>query len=76
MFSFTSASSLVRRLYTDGCSKKLLPTVFAAKVELLSIAFGMDCGCFVNGHPADGVFGHGIRFFHGHVPFMEVVTVF
>jgi hypothetical protein len=49
----------------------------AAKVERLSIAFGVESGCFVHGHSADGVFGHGFRFSHGHVPFLVVVvTVF
>jgi hypothetical protein len=45
----------------------------AAKVERLSIAFGVESGCLVHGHSADGVFGHGLRFFHGHVPFLVVV---
>jgi len=43
-------------LGTGSRGKKLLQTVVAAEVELLSIAFGMDSDCFVNGHPADGVF--------------------
>ena len=54
-----------------------LPAVVAAKVERLSIAFGVESGCFVHVHSADGVFGRGFRFFHGHVPFLVVVvTVF
>jgi hypothetical protein len=48
--------------------------VVAAKVERLSVAFGMESGCFVYGHSTDGVFGHGFRFFHGHVPFLVVVA--
>ena len=48
----------------------------AAKVKLLSITFGGESGCFVHSHSADGVFGHGFRFFHGHVPFFVVVTTF
>jgi hypothetical protein len=46
----------------------------AAKVERLSIAFGVERGCFIHGHAADGVFGHGFRFFHGHVPFHKQVV--
>jgi hypothetical protein len=72
----TAASRLVLRLSTGGRGQKLLPTVVAAKVDRLSIAFGVESGCFVHSHSADGVFGHGFRFFHGHVPFLVVVTVF
>jgi hypothetical protein len=73
----TAASRLSVRLSTGGCGQKLLPTLVAAKVERPSIAFGVESGCFVHGHSADGVFGHGFRFFHGHVPFLvDVVTVF
>ena len=61
---------------TDSRGKKLLTTVVAAEVELLPIAFGMNSGCFVNGHPADRVFGHGFRYIHGKAPLLEVVTVF
>jgi hypothetical protein len=72
-----AASRLVLRLSTGRGGQKLLPTVIAAKVEHLSIAFGMESGCFVHVHSADGVFGHGFRFFHGHAPFLVVdVTVF
>jgi hypothetical protein len=76
MFSFTAATILVRWLCTGGCDKKLLPTVVAAEVELLSIAFGVESGCFVNGHPADGVFGHGIRFIHWLCPFSCLLADF
>jgi len=73
----TAASRLSIRLSTDGRGQKLFPAVVAAKVERLSIALGVESGCFVHGHSADGVFGHGFRFFHGHVPFLvDVVTVF
>jgi hypothetical protein len=72
----TAASRLVVWLSTGGRGQKLLPAGFAAKVERLSIAFGMEGGCFVHGHSADGVFGSGFRFFHGHVPFLVVVTAF
>jgi hypothetical protein len=73
----TAACRLGLWLDTEGCGQKLLPTVVAAKVERLSIAFGVESGCFVHGHSADGVFGRGFRFFHGHVPFLVVVvTVF
>jgi len=44
-----------------GCrGQKRLPTVVAAKVERLSIAFGVESGGFVHVHSADGVFGHGL----------------
>jgi hypothetical protein len=73
----TAASRLVLPLSTGGRRQKLLPTVVAAKVERLSIAFGVESGCFVHGHSADGVFGRGFRFFHGLVSFLVVVvTVF
>jgi hypothetical protein len=73
----TAASRLGLWLNTGGCGQKLLSAVVAAKVERLSIAFGVESGCFVHRHAADGVFGHGFRFFHGHVPFLlVVVTVF
>jgi hypothetical protein len=48
--------------------------VVAAKVERLSLAFGVESGRFVHGHSADRVFGHGFRFFHGHVSFFVVVV--
>jgi hypothetical protein len=76
-FLSTAASRLGRLLSTGGRGQKLLPTVVAAKVESLSIAFGVESGCLVHDHSADGVFGHGFRFFHGHVSFLVVVvTVF
>jgi uncharacterized protein (DUF952 family) len=52
-----------------------LPAVVAAKVKHLSIAFSVESGGFIHGHSADGVFGHGFRFFHGHVSFLVVVVV-
>jgi hypothetical protein len=54
--------------------QKLLPAVVAAKVKRLSIAFGVESGCFVYGHSADGVFGHGFRFFNGHISSLVVVV--
>ena len=73
----TAASRLVGWLSTSGRGQKLLPAVVAAKVERLPTAFGMEGSCFVHVHSADGVFGRGFRFFHGHVPFLVVVvTVF
>jgi hypothetical protein len=74
-FFSTAASRLVLRLGTGGRGQKRLPTVVAAKVERLSITFGVESGCFVHGHSADGIFGCGFRFFHGRVPFEVVVTV-
>jgi hypothetical protein len=72
----TAASRLALRLGPGGRGQKLLPAMVAAKVERLSIAFDVESGCFVHGHSANGVFGHGLRFFHGHVPFSVVVTFF
>jgi hypothetical protein len=73
----SAASRLSVRLTTGGRGQKLLPAVVAAKVERLSVAFAVESGCFVHGHSAEGVFGHGFRFFHGHVPsLVVVVTVF
>jgi hypothetical protein len=70
----TAASRLILRLIADGRGQKLFPTVVAAKVERLSLAFGVESGRFVHGHSADRVFGHGFRFFHGHVSFFVVVV--
>jgi hypothetical protein len=73
----TAASRLALRLGAGGRGQKLLPAVLAAKVECFSIAFGVESGGFIHGHSADGVFGHGFRFIHGHVSFLVVVvTVF
>jgi hypothetical protein len=72
----TAASRLALRLGTGGRGQKLLPAVVAAKVERLPIAFGVESGSFVHGHSADGVFGLGFRFIHGHVSFLVVVTMF
>jgi hypothetical protein len=54
-----ATTGLARRLSTGRCGQKLLPTVVAAEVERLSIAFSVECGCFVYGHSADRVLGHG-----------------
>ena len=70
-----AASRLFLRLSTGGCGQKFFPTGLAAKVERLSIAFGVESPCFVHGHSADGVFGHRFRFFHGHAPFLVVVVL-
>ena len=73
----TAACGLIIRLRTGWRRQKLLPTVVAAKVERLSIAFGVESGGFVHSHSADGILGHGFRFFHGHVSFLVIViTVF
>ena len=40
----TAASRLAIRLRTGGRGQKLLPTVVAAKVERLSLAFGVESG--------------------------------
>jgi hypothetical protein len=52
-----------------------LPTAIAAKVERFSTAFSVESGCFVHGHPADGVFRHRFLFYHGHDPFIVVVVI-
>jgi hypothetical protein len=65
----TAASRLLLRLGTGGRGQKLLPAVVAAKVKRLAIAFGLESGCFVHGHSADGVFGFGFRFVHGQISF-------
>jgi hypothetical protein len=69
----TTAARLTLGLSTGGRGQKLLPTVVAAKVERLSSAFGVESRGFVHGHSADGVFGHGFRFFHCFVSFLVVV---
>jgi hypothetical protein len=70
----TAASRLLLGRSAGGRGQKLFPTVVAAKVERLSLAFGVESGRFVHDHSADGVFGHGFRFFHGHVSFFVVVV--
>jgi hypothetical protein len=73
----TTASGFSLRPGTGGRGQELFQAVAAAKVERLSIAFSVQGGGFVHGHSADGVFGHGFRFFHGHVSFsVNGVTVF
>ena len=69
----TTAARFFLGVGAGGRGQKLLPTVVAAKVERLSIAFGVESGRFIHGHSADGVFGHGFRLFHGHVSFFVVV---
>ena len=69
----TTAARLFLGLRACGRGQKLLPAVVAAKVKRLSIAFGVESGGFVHGHSADGVFGHRLGFFHGHVSFLVVV---
>ena len=43
--------------------------MFAAKIECLSIAVGVNGGGLVNGHPTDGVFGNGYCIVHGNINF-------
>ena len=69
----TTAARLFLGVCAGGRGQKLLPTVVAAKVERLSIAFGVESRGFVHVHSADGVFGHGFRFFHCFVSFLVVV---
>jgi hypothetical protein len=70
-FLSTATPRLALRLGTGGSGQELLATVVAAKVERLSIAFGVDGGCFIYSHAADGVFGHGVRLFHGSLSFLS-----
>ena len=72
-FPATAAPRFGPRLGTGGRGQELLPTLVAAKVEGLSITFSVKSSCFVHGHPADGILGHGFRFFHGHAPFLVVL---
>ena len=72
----TAASRLALRLGTGGRGQELLSALVAAKKERLSTAFDMESGGFVHGHSADRVFGHGFRFFHGHISFLVVVIIF
>ena len=71
----TAASRLGFRLGIGGRGQKLLPAAIAAKVEGLSIAFGVDGGGGIHGHSADGVDSFGFRRIHDAVSFLFVVTV-
>lgn len=46
-------------LGAGGFGDKLLPTVVAAKIERLSIAFGVKSSCLVDTHSTDGIFRRG-----------------
>src|SRR5664279_2948793 len=70
-FLSTAAPRLALRLGTGGSRQELLATVVTTKVERLSTAFGVDGGCFIYGHAADRVFGHGVRLFHGSLSFLS-----
>jgi hypothetical protein len=72
-FPAAAAPRLGPRLGTGGRGQEILPTLVAAKVKGLAITFSVESRCFVHGHPADGVLGHGFRFFHGHAPFLIVL---
>jgi hypothetical protein len=52
-----AAGSRILRVVTGGRGHERLSTVIAAKVKRLSVAFGVQSSRFVDGHPADGVFG-------------------
>jgi hypothetical protein len=69
-----TAARLFPGLRTSGSGQKLLPAMVAAKVERLSIAFGVESGCLVHGHSADGVFGRGFRIIHCFVSFLVAIT--
>ena len=74
IYSSARASRFILGLRAGRRGQKRFPAVIAAKVERLSLVFGVESGCFVHGHAADGIFGHGFRFFHGHVSFLVVVV--
>ena len=74
MLPTAAPARLILGLGVGGLGKKLLATVLAAKVEGLSIAFGVEGGGFVHGHAADGVDGFGFRRIHDAVNFLFVVT--
>jgi hypothetical protein len=61
-------------LSLDWCRQKFLLTLVGAKIERLSIAFGMDGGRLVDGHSADRVLGCRFRFVHGDVPSLVVMV--
>jgi hypothetical protein len=62
-FCSTTTSGLVVRLRAGGRGQKLFPAIITAKVERLSVAFGVEGGFFVHVHSAIGVLGHGFRCF-------------
>ena len=68
--SATAASGLSGRLFVGGIGKEFLATMFAAKIECLSIAVGVDGSGFVNGHSTDGVFGDGYCIGHDDLVFI------
>ena len=53
----TAAAGLSLRFGVGGLGKEFLATMFAAKIECISIADCVDRGGLVNGHPTDRVFG-------------------
>jgi len=71
----TAAVRLLLLLHAGRRRQEFFPAGVAAKVKRLSIAFGMESGCFVHCHSTDGVFGHSFRCFHCCVPFLAVVTL-
>jgi hypothetical protein len=73
-FLSTSPSRLALPVSTGRRKRNLLPTPIAAEAERLHIALALGRDCFAHGHSADGIFGHGFRFFRGHVPFLVVVV--
>ena len=72
MLPTTAAAGLIVGLGVDGLGKELLATVLAAKVERLSIAFGVKGGGGIHGHAADGVDGFGCRRIHDAVSLVLV----
>ena len=66
----TAASGLSLRLGVGGIGNEFLAAMFAAKIECLSIAVGVDRGGLVNGHPTDGIFGSGFCSVHNDLVFL------
>jgi len=67
-----AASLLAFWFGPDWRGAKLLEEVVAAKVEIRSVAFGMESGLGVHGHAADRVPRRGCRVIHGQRPFVRL----
>jgi hypothetical protein len=53
-----STATIAIRFGRRLLGKKFFPAVLAAKVKILSVAFGVKRSRFIHPHYADGVFGH------------------
>jgi hypothetical protein len=68
--SATAAAGLFLRLGVGWIGKEFLATMFAAEIECLSIAVGVDRGGLVNGHATDGVFSGRCCIVHDDLVFL------